>query len=73
MAEAIARSNALPELARREPAVDTALERSRERVRALLAGPLRIAKTAGSVRRDLALDDVFMLLWMVRVRAEKAV
>jgi AcrR family transcriptional regulator len=66
MTEAIARSNALPELARRDAAVDVALERSRKRIRALLSGPLRAAKGAGSVRRDLVLDDVFILLWMIR-------
>ncbi len=66
MAETMARSNTLPELARRDPTVDSALEASRNRVRGFMAGPLRAAKAAGSVRRDLTLDDLLVVLWMIR-------
>jgi AcrR family transcriptional regulator len=66
MTEAMARSSALMDLARRDTAVGSALEGTRRRIREIMKRPLRKAKAAGTVRRDLTLDDVFLILMMLR-------
>jgi AcrR family transcriptional regulator len=53
-------------LARRDPDTDSQLEGSRQRIAELLKGPLSDAKAAGTLRRDIAIDDVFLLLGMAR-------
>jgi AcrR family transcriptional regulator len=53
-------------LARRDPDTDSQLEGSRQRIAELLKGPLCDAKAAGTLRRDIAIDDVFLLLGMAR-------
>ncbi|HKZ12468.1 MAG TPA: helix-turn-helix domain-containing protein [Solirubrobacterales bacterium] len=53
-------------LARHDVETDTHLKRNRERIRELLAGPLRDAKKAGILRRDVSLDDVFLIFAMGR-------
>lgn len=66
LTEIMVRSNALAALGRRDPEVDSALEQARVRVRALMAGPLQTGKANGTVRPDLTLDDVVVVLWMIR-------
>jgi AcrR family transcriptional regulator len=53
-------------LARNEAETDLHLRRNRERIAELLAGPLRDAKTAGALRPDLTIADVFLIFAMVR-------
>ncbi|HEX3735014.1 MAG TPA: helix-turn-helix domain-containing protein [Solirubrobacterales bacterium] len=57
---------ALAVLARSDAETDSHLQRARQRMRALLKGPLGDAKAAGVVRRDLSIDDVFLMLAMGR-------
>ena len=56
----------LAALARRDAETDSRLQESRRRVAELLKGPLRDAKVAGTLRRDISIDDVFLLLAMGR-------
>jgi AcrR family transcriptional regulator len=56
----------LAALARRDAETDSRLQESRRRVAQLLKGPLRDAKAAGKLRRDISIDDVFLLLAMGR-------
>jgi AcrR family transcriptional regulator len=53
-------------LARRDAETDAHLEGSRQRIRELLKEPLCDAKAAGTLRRDVSIDDVFLLLAMGR-------
>jgi AcrR family transcriptional regulator len=62
----IARFHALGELAREDACLGSALETRRRRLRELLKEPLRAAKAAGTVRCDLTIDDVFLVVLMVR-------
>jgi AcrR family transcriptional regulator len=62
---------AVTELAREDACVGSELERVRQRVAELLAGPLRDAKAAGTLRRDMALDDVFLVLLMAKGAMER--
>jgi AcrR family transcriptional regulator len=57
---------ALAELARDDARSDSRFERDRLRIAELMKGPLRAAKAAGTLRRDISLDDVFLLLAMTR-------
>jgi AcrR family transcriptional regulator len=57
---------AIGELAREDKCVDSQLERDRQRVAEIMRRPLNEAKRAGSLRRDASLDDVFLVLLMVR-------
>jgi hypothetical protein len=63
-AESLARFHPFGDLARLEP--------HRQRIAELMTGPLRDAKAAGALRRDLTIDDVFLLLSMVRGAVEGA-
>jgi len=56
----------LAALARRDAETDSHLQAGRRRVAELLKGPLGDAKAAGTLRRDVAIDDVFLLLAMGR-------
>ena len=62
----IARFHALGELAREDACLGSALQTRRRRLRELLKEPLRAAKAAGTVRCDLTIDDVFLVVLMVR-------
>jgi AcrR family transcriptional regulator len=62
----IARFHALGELAREDTCLGSELQLRRRRLRELLAEPLRAAKAAGTVRCDVTMDDVFLLVLMVR-------
>jgi AcrR family transcriptional regulator len=53
-------------LARRDGETDSHLQESRQRIRELLKDPLCDAKAAGTLRRDVSIDDVFLLLAMGR-------
>ena len=64
--ETIARFHALGELAREDACLGSALQTRRRRLRELLKEPLRAAKAAGTVRCDLTIDDVFLVVLMVR-------
>jgi AcrR family transcriptional regulator len=64
--ETIARFHTLGELAREDACVGSALNSRRRRLRELLKEPLRAAKAAGTVRCDLTVDDIFLVVLMVR-------
>jgi len=64
--ETIARFHPLGELAREDTCLGSALDSRRRRLRELLKEPLRAAKAAGTVRCDLTIDDVFLIVLMVR-------
>jgi AcrR family transcriptional regulator len=64
--EAISRFHPLGELAREDACVGSALDTRRRRLRELLNEPLRAAKAAGTVRCDVTVDDVFLVVLMVR-------
>lgn len=68
----IARFHGIGELARQDACVGSALERRRQRLAELMKGPLRQAKAAGTLRRDLTVDDVFLIVLMVRGAVEEA-
>jgi AcrR family transcriptional regulator len=53
-------------LVRRDAETDPHVQASRQRVRELLTGPLCDAKAAGTLRRDVSIDDVFLLFGMAR-------
>lgn len=56
----------LAALARSDETTDSHLELTRERIADLLKGPLRDAKAAGILRRDISREDLFLLLGMAR-------
>lgn len=62
----IARFQGLGELAREQTCLGSELHSHRRRMRELLTEPLRAAKAAGTVRCDLTIDDVFLVVLMVR-------
>jgi AcrR family transcriptional regulator len=62
----IARFHPVGELAREDACIGSALDTRRRRLRELLKEPLRAAKAAGTVRCDLTIDDVFLVVLMVR-------
>jgi AcrR family transcriptional regulator len=64
--DAIASMYALAVLARSDAETDSHLQRTRQRIRLLLKTPLGDAKAAGTVRRDLSLDDIFLMVAMGR-------
>jgi AcrR family transcriptional regulator len=72
LVESISRFHALGDLAREDACLGSALERTRRRLAELIKGPLRDAKAAGTVRRDLTVDDVFLLVAMVKGALEHA-
>jgi AcrR family transcriptional regulator len=57
---------ALGELSRADACVDSQLEGHRQRIAELMRRPLADAKAAGALRRDISLDDVFLVLLMAR-------
>jgi AcrR family transcriptional regulator len=70
--ESMAASRALGELAREDDCLGSALERRRRRLAELMHEPLRAAKAAGTLRRDLTSDDVFLVLSMIKGAVERA-
>jgi AcrR family transcriptional regulator len=63
---------AVSELARQDACVGSQLERDRQRVAEIMKRPLSDAKAAGALRRDMSLDDVFLVLLMARGAMERA-
>jgi AcrR family transcriptional regulator len=53
-------------LARHDADTDSQLKLARQRIVELLRQPLRDAKGAGTLRRDISQDDIFLLLAMAR-------
>lgn len=72
MAETVARFHGITELARQDPCVGSDLERRRERLAELMRQPLRDAKAAGGLRRDLTVDDLLLIILMFRGAVEEA-
>jgi AcrR family transcriptional regulator len=70
--EAISRFHPLGELAREDACVGSALDTRRRRLRELLKEPLRVAKAAGTVRCDVTVDDLFLVVLMVRGAVDAA-
>jgi AcrR family transcriptional regulator len=64
--ETIGRFDALGQLARAGVCAGSDLYACRRRFAEVMKDPLRVAKAAGTVRRDLTMDDVFLVLSMVR-------
>lgn len=70
--ETMASFHAFGDLVREDTCLGSALERRRERLAELLKEPLRSAKAAGALRRDLTIDDVFLVVSMVKGAVERA-
>lgn len=72
LVEGMVRVYVLSELAREDACVGSQLERDRQRIAELMKRPLRDAKAAGALRRDVSLEDMFLVLLMVRGAMERA-
>jgi len=72
LVEGIVHLYAIGELAREDACVGSQLERDRQRIAELIERPLHEAKAAGSLRRDLTVEDVFLVLLMARGAMERA-
>jgi AcrR family transcriptional regulator len=72
VAETMASSHALGQLAREDECLGSELERRRARLAEMLQEPLRVAKAAGTVRRDLTIDDFFLVVSMIKGAVERA-
>jgi AcrR family transcriptional regulator len=68
----MARFHTLGELAREDACLGSELDRRRRRMSELLEEPLRSAKAAGMLRGDLTIDDVFMMVSMLRGAVDRA-
>lgn len=72
LSEGMVRVYALSELAREDACVGSQLERNRRQIVELMKGPLRDAKAVGTLRHDVTLDDMFLVLLMVKGAMERA-
>jgi AcrR family transcriptional regulator len=72
MVNKMARFYSLSQLAREDACLGSELDRRRQRLAELLKAALRTAKDAGTVRHDLTIDDVFLILGMIRGAMEGA-
>src|SRR5437763_11924601 len=70
--ETMARFHAVGELARHDACLGSELERRRQRLVELMKTPLQRAKAAGTLRRDLTIDDVFLVVLMIKGAVEAA-
>src|SRR6476619_3143479 len=70
--ETMGSSHTLGELAREDACLGSALERRREHIAELIKQPLRNAKAAGTLRRDLTVDDVFLVVSMIKGAVSRA-
>ena len=68
----MARLFVLARLASEDASVDAHLKRNRHRIAELLKRPLSDAKCAGTVRRGIGINDVFLVLAMTRGAMEGA-
>ena len=66
LAEALLTDQPLAELDPHEARTHERKRQNRAVIADLLRGPLRDAKAAGTVRRDLSMDDVLLMLRMAR-------
>jgi AcrR family transcriptional regulator len=66
LVDGMVRIYGLAVLARSDAATDEQLQRGRKRIAALLKEPLRDAKAAATIRRDISLEDVFLMFAMAR-------
>ncbi len=64
--DAMAGVYALAELAREDARTDQRLKQNRLIIAELMMGPIRDAKAAGTLRRDLSIEDVFLMFSMAR-------
>lgn len=64
--ETTAGFRALGDLAREDACLGSTLARHREHLTELLREPLCTAKTAGTLRRDVTIDDVFLVVSMIK-------
>jgi AcrR family transcriptional regulator len=62
MIENMASFYALGQLAREDACLGSELDRQRRRLAELMKSPLAAAKTAGTLRHDVTMDDVFLVL-----------
>ena len=70
--ENMARFYSLGQLAREDACLGSALDRRRRRMAELIKEPLRLAKGAGTVRCDVTVEDLFMVVAMIRGAMEGA-
>jgi AcrR family transcriptional regulator len=70
--ETMARFHALGELAREDACLGSELDRRRRRLSQLLQEPLASAKAAGRLRPDLMIDDVFLMVSMLKGAIDRA-
>jgi AcrR family transcriptional regulator len=70
--ETMARFYPLGQLARADACLGSELDRRRRRLADLMKEPLRDAKAVGTVRRDLTIDDVFLVVSMVKGAVDRA-
>ncbi len=70
--ETMARFHALGDLAREDACLGSELDRRRRRLAELMQEPLRAAKAAGALRRDVTIDDVFLTVSMVKGAVDRA-
>lgn len=63
---------ALGELAREDACLGSELDRHRRRLAALITKPLASAKAAGTLRRDIAIEDVFLIVSACRGAMDSA-
>ena len=70
--ETMASSHALGELAREDACLGNALQRRRQRIAELIKQPFPTAKAAGTLRRDLTVDDVFLVVSMIKGAVARA-
>ena len=70
--ETMARFQPLSQLAREDACLGSELDRRRRRLVELMKEPLQSAKAAGTIRRDLTIDDLFLVLSMVKGAVDRA-
>lgn len=70
--ELVARLHVIAELARADAQLQSQLRERRRQLGELIRVPLRDAKASGSVRRDFTIDDLFLIVSMVRGAVEEA-
>ena len=72
LVENMASFYSLGQLAREDACLGSELDRCRHRLAELMKEPLRDAKSAGALRRDLTIGDLFVVMAMIRGAMEDA-
>jgi AcrR family transcriptional regulator len=72
LVESSTQVHALADLAREEVCAGSVLEHERRRMAELFQRPLSVAKAAGTVRRDVTVEDVFLVLLMAKGAMQRA-